>query len=505
MKYPPAPSRAYVTRHADLETDLKQPRMARRQLRLLGVTLVFLALPAWETSAQSVRATGITTLQYVELRPLVEDSVSASQATGEGLLRYGPDGRLVRCADSAGFCRFTRSGGVVSTVPAVQDISVSVWGLGQGIRGYAHVCGRRVVSGEVDLWPRANDEHDVLVAYGEIDRGLIRVRAGRQWKVSGLGYYNYDGGSALIRKDGFSLEAYGGWSLARGLNEPRTSGALAAIESFATDDRAHLFSTQLSYRPRAGTTVTALYQREIRSDRAGLHSERAALDAVVRRGWATVEGSVEVDLAVRTVNEALLRGWVTPWPALGVGVYGRRYRPFFELWTIWGAFNPVGFDEYGTSVMWSAGRRSTVQMRAARRHYGETDASFTFGPVRTNGWNVAISGSTLVGGHWQIQGGFRTDIGVGAAKDNGHLRVQRQFSERADVGINLQAFQRIYEFRVDQGTVIGVGADGSVRLGPHARVSGSLTRYSHTVGDDSIDVDPSLPTYVRHGARKELE
>ena len=112
-----------------------------------------------------------------------------------------------------------------------------------------------------------------------------------------------------------------------------------------------------AYRPGTPGATTFLsplsgtfnYGWDSFSDRAGLHSERAALDAVVRRGWATVEGSVEVDLAVRTVNEALLRGWVTPWPALGVGVYGRRYRPFFELWTIWGAFNPVGFDEYGTS------------------------------------------------------------------------------------------------------------------------------------------------------------
>jgi hypothetical protein len=462
--------------------------MVRHQLLVLGVALLF-SFASWvEGSAQTVRATGTTTLQYVELRPLVDDSVAASLAWGEGLARYTEDGRLVRCADSAEFCRFTRSGDVVSTVPGVQDISLSVWGFGQGIRGYAKVRGRTVVSGEDDLWPRSDDRQDVLVAYAEVDRGRLRVRAGRQWKVSGLGYYNYDGGSALLRRGAFSLEGYAGWSLARGLNEPRTSESLAAIESFATEARAHIFGGQVSYRPRTGAALSALYQREIRDDRAGLHSERAALNGVFRRGRSSLEGSLEVDLALRTVNEALIRAWLLPWPALGVGVYGRRYRPFFELWTIWGAFSPVGFDEYGTNAMWSAGR-TTVQLRAARREYNETDASSTFGPVRTDGWNVGVSGSTRLSQRWLVQGGFRTDIGFGAAKDNGYVRVQRQLQDDAHVGLHLQAFQRIYEFRVDQGTVIGVGADASLRLGAQARISGSLTSYSHTVGDTSPDVD----------------
>ena len=472
----------------DWEADLTRQRMARHLLLLLGAPLLFAFASSVEGSAQTIRATGTTTLQYVELRPLVDDSVGASLVGGEGLARYTEDGRLVRCAATAEFCRFTRSGSVISTVPATQDVSLSVWGLGQGIRGYAKVRGRTVVSGENGLWPRADDRHDVLVAYAEVDRGPIRIRAGRQWKVSGLGYYNYDGGSALLRKGAFSVEGYAGWSLARGLNEPRTSESLAAIESFATDTRAHIFGGQVSYRPRSGAALSALYQREIRVDRAGLHSERAALDGVFRRGRHSLEGSLEVDVGLRTVNEALLRAWFLPLPALGVGVYGRRYRPFFELWTIWGAFNPVGFDEYGTNALWSRGR-TTVQVRAARREYNETDASFTFGPVRTDGWNVGITGSTRLAQRWLLQGGFRTDIGFGAAKDNGYVRVQRQFQNDTSVGLHLQAFQRIYEFRVDKGTVIGLGADASLRLGSQARVSGSLTSYNHSVGDTSLDVD----------------
>lgn len=461
----------------------------RRVFSLLVLSFPVAVWPA-SGSAQSVRVTGTTTFQYVEVRPLVNDSVPVADVTGEGLLRFSEDGRLVRCADTTGICKFTRSGNPVSTVPATQDISLSVWGVGQGIRGYARVRGRGVLFGEDGLWPRSDDDHDVLVAYAEIDRGPIRMRVGRQWKVSGLGYYNFDGGSALVRRGGLVLEAFAGWSLARGLNEPRTSESLEAIESFAPEARGHIFGGQLSYRPRVGTAVTVLYQREIRADRAGLFSERVAVDAVMRRGRGSVEGSLEVDLALRTVNEAQVRAWLVPWPQLGVGVYGRRYRPFFELWTIWGAFSPVGFDEFGGNALWSvAGGASTIEVRAARRKYHETDASSTFGPVRSTGWNVGVTGSTLLGGQWLVQGGLRTDIGFGAAKDNGYVRVRRQFNDGTLVGVHLQAFQRIYEFRVDEGTVVGVGGDVSVRMGPRARISGSLTTYRHMVGDASPGVD----------------
>ena len=37
-----------------------------------------------------------------------------------------------------------------------------------------------------------------MAAYAEISRGLLRFRGGRQWKTSALGYFNFDGASALV-------------------------------------------------------------------------------------------------------------------------------------------------------------------------------------------------------------------------------------------------------------------------------------------------------------------
>jgi hypothetical protein len=454
---------------------------------VVGVFTVSLSSP--QILAQSVRVSGNTTIQYVEMLPLVVDSVDATLVSGRAPFTRAPDGQLVRCIADQAYCRFSRSGNRVYTAPAIQDLSVSVWGIGRGIRGYARLRGRAVLGGEDPLWPQSDDPYDLLMAYAEINRGLVRFRAGRQFKTSGLGYYNFDGASALVQRGALAMEAYGGWSLARGLNEPRASESLEAIESFAPEARAVLVGGQLSYRPTASTAVTALYQREIRDDRLGLYSERVAVDATARRGRMSVEGTVEADVALGLLNEARLRASVTPRSDLGLGVFARRYRPFFELWTIWGAFDPVGFDEYGGNVRWRIpGRTSTLELRAGRRTYDDHNAGTAFGEIRTTGWNFRISGSTRPASSWLLLGGYGTDVGFGAASVDANVQLRREVGDDHHVGLGIRAYQRLYEFRVREGTVFGVGGNAGVRLGPRTRFAGSLTVYRH-LSEQVTDVD----------------
>ncbi len=453
------------------------------------VVLGAVSCASLDVSAQDVRVTGSTVIQYVEMRPLVTDSVSAALVTGDGLFSRSPEGYLVRCVGASAFCRFTKSGDPVYMAPAIQDLAVSVWGIGRGVRGYARLRGRGVVAGEEDFWPQSGDPYDLMVAYAEISRGVLRFRGGRQWKVSGLGYYNFDGASALLRRGGWSFEAYGGWSLARGQNEPRTSESLAAIETFVPESRAVLIGAELSYQPDMGTAVRALYQREIRDDRLGLYSERLGLDGVVRRGRVAVDGAVEIDAALERLNEARVIANVTLRPDLSVGLSARRHRPFFELWTIWGAFDPVGFDEYGANIRWTVpGASSVLAVRTGRRGYEDHNASTTFGEVRSTGWYVGVSASTRPAAGWLVQAAYGTDVGLGAARSDANLRVRRELGDDAHVGVGLQAYQRLYEFRVREGTVVGIGTDAGFRLRPRVRLAGSLTLYRHF--HQGADPDP---------------
>ena len=85
-------------------------------------------LPGTCAAAQTVLVSGSTSVRYVELRPFVRDSVPAGLTEGDGLLRQLPDGRVVRCLPGEAFCRNVRPGDRVSTMPLIQDVSVSAWG-----------------------------------------------------------------------------------------------------------------------------------------------------------------------------------------------------------------------------------------------------------------------------------------------------------------------------------------------------------------------------------------
>jgi hypothetical protein len=314
----------------------------------------------------------------------------------------------------------------------------------------------------------------------------LRFRAGRQWKTSGLGYFNFDGASALVRRGGWSFEAYGGWSLARGENEPREIRSLAPIESVPPASREVLIGGEVSYQPNRAAAVRAFYQRE--SGDLGLYSERVGADGMFRRGRVSANAEVEVDAALARLNEARLIATITLRPELSFGLSARRHRPFFELWTIWGAFDPVGFDEFGGNINWRIPSWSSVlNVRTGWRGYDEHNASTVFGEARSTGWYVSASGSTRPARSWIVQATLGTDIGVGAARDDASLRVRREFGGEAYAGLGVQAYKRLYEFRVREGTVLGVSGDAGVRIHPRVWLASSVAVYRHR--DQGTDPD----------------
>ncbi len=454
-----------------------------RSTLVAGVAAMLLAwAPAEPLEGQSFRITGNTNVRYVDVRPLVRDSVPAEEVAGRGLLRQRPDGQVIRCAPGAQFCRGTRPGPTVSTVPGTQDLEVSAWGFGQGIRLHGQLRGRASWGGHPDLWPRAGDAVDLLAAFGEVDRERFRVRLGRQWKVSGLGFYNFDGLAATFRPtvEGLSLEGYAGRSLVRGLNEPRTGEALEAIEELAPTEPGLVFGGEARYRPSPRLNVGALYHRDIRDDRAGLYSELARADGVFRYGMASVEAAVEADVAARELNEARLRVRGPPVRSFSLAGEVRRYRPYFELWTIWGAFSPVGFDESRMDLTWTRPQGDVVvRGEVAYRSYDDTGMDVGLGDFRTTGWRLGGNASWSPAAAWRVESGGRVEIGFGAASRQVQGRVMRRFGDRGFVALRALAFDQLYEFRLDEGAVVGAGAESSYRITDRARVVAGLTGYRH--------------------------
>lgn len=445
---------------------------------LLASTLVLLtAAPAL---AQSVRVSGSTVVRYIELRPLLADSVAVGETEGGGLLRQTSDGRVVRCIPEEPFCRDTRPGERVSTVPVIQDLELSAWGFGEGAQLFAQLRGRTAWGGTA-LWPQADDALEVLAAYAQLERAWLRVRVGRQWKVSGLGFYNFDGVAAALRPStSASLELYAGRSLIRGLNEPRTGGALQAIEELAPVQPGLLLGVQARYRPTPRLALSGFYQVDFRDDREGIYSELAALDGVARLGGGALEGSLELDLAGAALNEARLRARSPMLGRVVLHTEARRYRPYFELWTIWGAFSPVGFDEVRGGATWlGRGRGLLLRAEASYRNYGDAGGDDVFGSFRGEGWGIAANAGWSPASDWRLEAGARADAGFGAARREGQLSARRQLGEAGSIAAHALAFQRLYEFRLDEGTVFGFGTEASLALSDRVRLFASATAYRH--------------------------
>jgi len=130
----------------------------------LVVTIAAAAVVTGPAGAQGVRVTGVSALQVIDVRPLVEDSVPIGQASGTGPYRLLPDGTVVRCVTGEAFCRFLSSGDRETAAPLVQDLRAVVWGLGQGISAQAHVRARGSLGRADASWPRADDHFDAIEA-----------------------------------------------------------------------------------------------------------------------------------------------------------------------------------------------------------------------------------------------------------------------------------------------------------------------------------------------------
>lgn len=468
-------------------------RAGRTSTFLTGALTALLCVLAVATPsrAQDVRGSALTTARYFEFRPIRQDTVPRAEVTEgpDGTLLF--EGRPVTCR-SRDICVLRRDAGVDQGVAITQDLGFTAWGFGvQGLSTNVQLRARTDVGGGGFVWPESDDHLDALVAYAQLVRGDFRIRLGRQRATSGLGFSSYDGASALYAPvPGLRLEAYGGRSLARGLFDPRHR-ALEGIEDFLVDRNAWLFGGRASLSLLPGTDVTARYQREIWSDRSGLLSERASLDArTTRLDPVTLEGSVDWDIGFDRIGKASLTASV-PVPSLDLTVRAtaRRHVPYFEMWTIWGFFDPVGYEEIRLRADWSPQSDVGVWASAALRSYRDTDTELLFGPTGDDGRRLAVGGRWSPDEAWSVSGSYRLEDGFGTYFSSGDLRARWEADDRLEVSVHGSAFQQIQEFRVGEGVVFGGGGAAELSITDAVDLRGGLDVYRQTFENRPGTVD----------------
>ncbi|MFQ5746758.1 MAG: hypothetical protein ACE5HF_06010 [Gemmatimonadota bacterium] len=415
---------------------------------------------------------------FLELQGLEVDSVAASGVAGDPLLRRLPDGTIALCVPND-FCRWRRSGADEWIRPVSQELRLVAWPGVRGVSARVHLRGRYASDG---AWPRAEQEIDAISAYVSLDRSEFRVRAGRQFRASPLGYANFDGASFLWRAfRPVRIEAYGGWSLGIGLNGPRDGSLLEAADALAPDRRSLVYGLELGARLGHDISGSAEYRREIRTDRLALTSERLALSGRALLGRVSLDGAATLDLALGEIDEASLRADLPVGRTVRLTLRARHYVPFFELWTIWGAFSPVGFDEGEAIVSWRPiGPPWRIEVGGAYRGYGAPGAGTSFQRLRDDGWR-AFATLAWSRGDWWAEGTYRAETGFGAARYGGDALVGRRLGSTGGLILRATSTRTLGEFRRGRQLATGGGAEGYLTVEPF-ELSAGIAAYRMTSG-----------------------
>jgi hypothetical protein len=425
--------------------------MPATRFRIAAVLFVAAAAAAPAMRAQSVRVHSTTTAQYVQLRPIQYDSATdAYQALP-----------------------------VTYAAPFTQDVELSAWGLGvTGLRAYALLRGRAALGSGL-IWPRYGDHFDALAVYLELEREHYRVRAGRQQRASGLGWYAFDGLLATWRPTAaVRLEGYGGRGLARGVLEPSNSPALSALDPLRPTQGTILLGASAWAAPSARSTVSAIYQRELLSDRSGLVSERAAFDGRLGLGsWLVLSGSADADIARAWWGKASLGATVRLPRGAFVQLEAFRYRPTLDLSTIWGAFVPESNHGYAASGQVTVFPELALSGSFTYRRWEPLSSGSPFLANVSDDQKVLTLGARARRGEFSLDGSYHLQLGFSGDQSGGDLSFAYAPDDGWRAGLKAAAFQQTDMFRVTGGTVYGFGAEIHSPLGRRLGISADVMRY----------------------------
>lgn len=450
------------------------------RLALCAMVLGLLPLTA---RAQGYRLRVDTRLQLAAYRGVVLDSIAAADTvTGPGGGPYTRDGFAVNCVTTVGpYCRYFRPGPIIHSAPATTTADFTLWGLGVpglSVRATARAAGD-LSSG--DNWPGTDSHVQLLEGYAEYAAEHVTAQLGRQAVPTRFGFTGFDGGRVGYRTgpQGLDLSAYGGWGLARGAALPVTSPALNPLDDFQPRER-QLVAGALAGWTSAPLDVRLAYLREVDPSVDYFVSERAGVDVAVRphRGW-TFTGGADYDMAAGWWGSAeATLGYTTPNGRVAATGGVRRYRPHFDLWTIWGAFSPVPYRAVQASLSIAPVAGLRVRARGERYEFDNSETSTPLVNFETRGWRFSWGATYAPSSALTVDGGYHSEFGPGAASRGFEGAVTYAPGERVAVSIQASTVDRPLEFRFDQSSLRLFGLAALYRPSPRVSFQLDASRYA---------------------------
>lgn len=425
----------------------------------LFLSAVLGALATGRAEAQGYRVRLDARGQAVSYRGLRADSIPIDQAViGAGGGQESADGYALKCS-TASWCYYYRPGELQRSVPLSTTADLVLWGF--GIRGLSLRASGRFITdaGDPGAWPGTEPNAQLLEGYLEYEAGWLALRGGRQLLYSRLQPMGFDGGWARARWAGSSLEftGYGGWGLGQAAVVPISSPALNPLDEWRPIDRQMVAGAEVAWRP-GPLDLRAEYRRESDPNADYLVSERASLSLNAQPSrFFRLTGGADYNIDYDELGSADLTLTYLGGKFTASGG-GRRYQPYFNLWTLWGAFSPVPYNAVTASGSYQATRRFSVRARGEMYWYESAEASTGLAEVDDQGWRGSLGATFTASPKWTFDGSWLLDQGPAAPSSSFDLSATFQASERLQLSGYGGRLYRPLEFRYYDATGTWVGA-----------------------------------------------
>lgn len=444
-----------------------------------SIAASLLLVVAARAAAQNYRVRIDASAQTVSFRGLVSDSIAVGLVvTGANGGLETPDGHAVRCG-AGDFCFFWLPGPVLRAVPVTTSASVVMWGM--GVEGLSlHATGRFIADlGKDRVWPGTVPAAQLIEGYLEYQRSAIVARAGRQLVVSRLEPVGFDGGLLRIRWDKVSLDftGYGGWGLGQSAGVSAGSPALNPLDEWRPTNRQIVAGAEAALH-LSGVDVCAEYRREIDPQDDYFVSERTAFSFGASAAAFRAAGGLDYNIAEGHLGSAdVSLTYLQPRFSLTGGA--RRYRPYFSLWTLWGAFSPVPYNAVNVAAQFRPSGWLLLHGRGERYHYDDAEVSAALVPQLENkGWRTSAGATATFQPRWTLDGDFGLEHGPGAAARFADGTVTYSPSDRFSFDIYGGSVARPLELRFYDATSRWIGGRAEWQFTGQRRIWADIAHVS---------------------------
>jgi hypothetical protein len=298
----------------------------------------------------------------------------------------------------------------------------------------------------------------------------------------------FDGGWLRYRIDRVSLEltGYGGWGLGQAAAVSPLNPALNPLDEWRPRDRQIVAGAEAAFLYR-DIDLRGEYRREIDPEDDYFVSERAAVSVGARTGAIRVHGGLDYNIAEGHLGNAdVTLSYLRQRYSLSAG--GRRYRPYFSLWTLWGAFSPVPYNAVNVSGEMRVTGKVSLNGRAERYRYESAEISTGLVPqLEDGGWRARLGANAELSEQLAFTGNFGIERGPGASARSADASLAYTPGERFSIDVYAGTLSRPLELRYYDATSRWIGGRAQVQMGDHRRVWADIA----AIGDDRDRPDAS--------------